>query len=85
MPPKGNNMSNKKMSTPYLLTLIDDRIKEVGKLIKKLKKQDCECGMWNDASMDSLKENFKWFTEKIVARRSELLPAKGIDPALLNG
>ena len=69
------------MSTPYLLTLMGDRIEDLGRMIDKLKTQDKEHAAWGDKSMDTLKQGLIWLKAKVDERRDEVLKNKGKDPA----
>ena len=69
------------MSTPYLLTLVGDRIKDLGRMIDKLKTQDNEHAAWSDKGMDTLKQGLIWLKAKVDERRDEVLKSKGKDPS----
>lgn len=69
------------MSTPYLLTLMEDRIEDLGRMIDKLKTQDKEHTAWDDKGMDTLKQWLTWLKAKVDERRDEVLKNKGKDPA----
>ena len=69
------------MSTPYLLTLIGDRIEDLGQMIIKLKTQDKEHTAWGEKGMDTLKQGLIWIKAKVDERLDEVLKNKGKDPA----
>lgn len=70
------------MSTPYLLTLMEVRIEDLGRMIDKLKTQDKEHTAWGDKGMDALKQELIWLKAKVDERRDEVLKNKGKDPYL---
>lgn len=69
------------MSTPYLLTMIGDRIEDLGLMIIKLKTQDKEHTAWGDKDMDTLKQGLVLLKAKVDERRNNLLKSKGKDPS----
>ena len=69
------------MSTPYLLTLLGDRIEDLGRMIKKLKIQDNEHTVWGDKGMYTLKQSLVWLKAKVDERRDEVLADNGKDLA----
>lgn len=69
------------MSTPYLLTMIGDRIEDLGLMIIKLKTQDKEHTAWGDKDMDTLKQGLILLKAKVDERRNNLLKSKGKDPS----
>ena len=48
------------MSTPYLLTLMGDRIEEIIKMVQQLKKQDPKYNKWNGYDADMTVMRLKW-------------------------
>ena len=69
------------MSTPYLLTLMGDRIDGLERMINKLKTKDDGYTAWGDKGMDTLKQGLIWLKSKVQQRREEVIKADGHDPA----
>lgn len=67
------------MSTPYLLTLLGDRIEDLGRMIDKLKTQDKEHAAWGDKGVDALKQELIWLKAKVDERLDEVLKNAGKD------
>ena len=65
------------MSTPYLLTLLGDRIEDLGRMIDQLKTQDAGYTAWGDKGIDTLKQGVIWLKAKVDERRDEVLKRKG--------
>ena len=70
------------MSTPYLLTLMGDRIDGLERMINKLKTKDDGYTAWGDKGMDTLKQGLIWLKAKVDERLDEVLKNKGKDPDL---
>lgn len=60
------------MSNPYLLTLMGDRIDELDKMVKRLRKQDPEYVQWSSEEMKQLEKHLKWLKSQVSIRFSNI-------------
>ena len=68
------------MSTPYLLTLVSERIDELKGLIYKLENQDSECSYWSDIHVDKICNMLSLVKDISHKRISEVLKEQGKNP-----
>lgn len=60
------------MSNPYLLTLMGDRIDELDKMVKRLRKKDPEYVQWSSEEMKQLEKHLKWLKSQVSIRLSNI-------------
>ena len=60
------------MSNPYLLTLMGDRIDELDKMVKRLRKKDPEYVQWASEEMKQLEKHLKWLKSQVSIRLSNI-------------
>lgn len=60
------------MSNPYLLTLMGDRIDELDKMVKRLRKKDSEYVQWSSEEMKQLEKHLKWLKSQVSIRLSNI-------------
>lgn len=69
------------MSTPFLLTRIADGSSNLIKLVKKLKKQDASCAIWDNGEIEKLEDLLSSMKADAEKRRTEVLQTSGKDAA----